>query len=240
MININDKSKSDGSPEPESIQATYNEQAATYDQSRLKTAFQRRFDAAERSVIRRHLPNLKTALEVGVGTGRLTNELLAKAETVTAVDISENMLVEVRKKYPQARNLELRCVNAHELSQIPGYGAFDAVMSFRMLPHIDNIVELLRLLRNAARPGGIIIADFWNPISYTYWKKRGSSVYNHYVTYREALIMLRNSGLELTVVEGANFQNPLNVNLELLGRTPLKRFGYSLIAICRRPCEHGR
>jgi ubiquinone/menaquinone biosynthesis C-methylase UbiE len=175
-------------------------------------------------------------LEVGAGTGRLTNELLAKASAVTAVDISEEMLTRVRAKYPDAGKLHLFQGDAHRLDQVTGYGSFDAVVSMRMLPHIEDIVGVLRLLCAAVKPGGFVIADFWNPRSYTYWRKRGSSVYNHYVPYDEARAMLLRAGLEILAIEGAGFQSPIDLNLEFLGRTPLKRFGYSLIAVCRRPC----
>jgi hypothetical protein len=102
------------------------------------------------------------------------------------------------------------------------------------LPHIEDIVGLLRLLRHAVKPGGLVVTDFWNPQSYVYWRKKGSSVYNHYVTYPEAVKMLEQAGLTISAVEAAGFDNPFGLNLELLGRTPFKRFGYSLITICRR------
>jgi ubiquinone/menaquinone biosynthesis C-methylase UbiE len=232
---VNDSIKSSGSPDPNTIRASYDQASEDYDQSRLRTAFQRRFDATERAVLRRYLSKCDSALEVGVGTGRLTNELLERAGTVTAVDISEKMLEKVRAKYLDAKNLNLRSVDAHALDRIPGYGSFDAVVSMRMLPHIEDIIGVLQLLRDAAKPSGTVIVDFWNRHSYVHWRKRRSSVYNHYVTYSEAVEMIRLSGLQLVSIEGAGFQNPLNLDLEFMGRTALKRIAYSLIAICRRP-----
>lgn len=235
MAALNQSLKSHGSADPERLREIYNQQAATYDQSRFKTAYQRRLDLTERRILRRHLLNCSNALEVGVGTGRLTGELLAKSFSVTAVDISENMLAQVRQKYPQANNLILLRADAHELPKIPNYGAFDAVLCMRMLPHIEDIAGLLSVLKNAVKPGGTVITDFWNRNSYVYRKKRGSSVYNNYVTYPEAVQILGDAGLEVITIEGGGFGNRLQWNLEILGRTPLKYFGYSLVSICRRP-----
>jgi ubiquinone/menaquinone biosynthesis C-methylase UbiE len=227
--------KSAGSSAPEALKGIYNEAAASYDATRLKTAYQQRFDRTERNIIRRYLHGVKHTLEVGGGTGRLTAELLAKSESVTVVDIAPNMLAKLKEKHPDEARLSVHVWNVFDLKKLPGYGEFDAVVSMRMLPHIEDTNTALTLLAGAVRAGGLLIFDFWNPNSYTHWKKRGAKVYNNYVSYDDAVRTLNECGLELIRFEGAGFHSPINVNLEFLGRTPLKRFAYSLIAVCKRP-----
>jgi ubiquinone/menaquinone biosynthesis C-methylase UbiE len=226
--------KSAGSSAPEVLAAVYDEVAASYDVTRLKTAYQQRFDRTERSILRRHLRTHDNILEVGGGTGRLTPELFAKADKVTVVDIAPNMLSKLQEKYPEESRLTVQVWNVFDLNKLPGYGEFDAVVSMRMLPHIEEMTRAVTVLAGSVREGGLVIIDFWNSNSYVYWKKRGAKVYNNYVSHSCALELIRSSGLELISLEGAGFGSPWNLNLEFLGRTPLRRFGYSLIAVCRR------
>lgn len=223
-----------GSSAPEAIRAVYDEKATSYDKSRLRTPFQLRFDRTERNILRHHLSGRGSVLEVGAGTGRLTGELLECSSHVTAVDISSKMLEELRRKYADTDRLDVRVWNAYELENLPGYGSFDALLSMRMLPHVEDITNVLRIFRDALRPGGLMMIDFWNRYSYVYWRKKGAGVYNHCVTYKEALEMIAAAELDLVAVKGAGFGAPSNINLEFLSRTPFKRFAWSLVALCGR------
>lgn len=227
--------KSSGPSAPDVIRSIYNEKAAVYDEKRLRTGYQLRFDLTERRILRRYLSGFKQVLEVGGGTGRLTGELLACSKQVTVVDLSERMLEKLAEKFPNKPSLKLHILNAYELGSLREYGEYDALLSMRMLPHIEDIPGVLKIFRNAVRPGGTIMVDFWNRNSYVYWKKKGSAVYNNYVNYGEAKEMITRAGLKLITFYGAGFGSPLEINLEFLGRTPMKRFAYSLVAICERP-----
>jgi 2-polyprenyl-3-methyl-5-hydroxy-6-metoxy-1,4-benzoquinol methylase len=229
--------KSFGTSAPEAIRALYDEDAKKYDETRLKTPFQLRFDSTERKILRRYLSGFARVLEVGAGTGRLTSELLACSKHVTVVDISPGMLERLHQRFPQETNLDLHVFNVYDLESFPEYGQFDALLSMRMLPHIKDIGNVLRILKGAVRPGGMLMVDFWNRQSYRYLKKNGAGVYNNFVSYKEARQMIADAGLELISFEGAAFGFPWDFNLEFLSRTPFKRIAYSLIAICKRPSQ---
>lgn len=229
--------KSAGSASPEVISAIYDGEAKNYDEKRLRTSYQLRFDSSERRILRRYLSGYENVLEVGAGTGRLTGELLKCSGRVTVVDISPGMLAQLEQKFPDDEKLSLHVRDVYTLESFPGYGEFDALLTMRMLPHIENIARVLEILKGVVRPGGVLMFDFWNRNSYLYKKKRGAAVYNNYVTYEDAKELIVGSGLDLIAFEGAGFKSRFDANLEFLGRTPLKRFGYSLIAICRRPLK---
>jgi 2-polyprenyl-3-methyl-5-hydroxy-6-metoxy-1,4-benzoquinol methylase len=231
------KIKSSGSAAPGALREFYDAEANIYDRSRFRTPHQLRLDASERRILRRYLSGLGRVLEVGAGTGRMTGELLARSEHVTAVDISPNMLEKLQQKFLGEKRLSLHEHSVYDLAAIPTYGSFDALVSMRMLPHIEDIPAVLSIFRDAIRPGGLIMTDFWNRMSYRYWKKGNSHAYNNFVTYKEALRMISGARLELVAMEGAGFSSPVDLDLEFLGGTPFKRIAFSLVAVCRRPSD---
>lgn len=151
---MNTHNKSGGHSDPREVKIFYNKNASTYDQTRLKTPFQKRFDATERAIVRRHIKKVGRILEVGAGTGRLTNELLAVSDNVTAVDISPGMLKELNCKYSGYENLNTAVANVYQLEKIPYYGLYDAMLSMRMLPHIEKIEEALSIFKSAVKKMG--------------------------------------------------------------------------------------
>lgn len=227
--------KSNGSSDPEVLRRIYDNIAETYDHTRGQTAFLRRLDLAERKTISRFCRNANLVLEVGAGTGRLTNELLNTANHVVATDISPKMLRVLQTKYCDEARLTTQLCNVYDLQTVVGYGQYDALVSFRTVPHLRNLGTALKIFRKAVRPGGLIIVDFWNRHSYVYLRKRNSGVYNNYVTYKEVISIASGAGLKDIFVEYAGFVGPGDTSMEFLRWTPLRRFAYSLIAVCRTP-----
>jgi ubiquinone/menaquinone biosynthesis C-methylase UbiE len=231
----NMQTKSAGTADPEVIRQYYDEKAPTYDADRTRGRFWRILDADERAIVRGHLVGCRSIIEVGAGTGRMTGTLLETADRVAAVDISPKMLAELRSKFPTEDRLETLVADVHRLDAVPGYGEFDALVSLRMLPHIADAEEILKIFRNAVRPGGTVIVDFWNRASYRYRKKRTAKVFNRFFTWDEIVRAIREAGLELTSVEGAMLGGPFDFSFRVLRRTWLRRYAYSLLAVCTRP-----
>lgn len=98
------------------------------------------------------LPSGSRVLDVGCGTGIPTAKQLADAgHEVIGIDISEGMLDIARRGVP---GVEFQHRSIAEMDE--GLGTFDAVVAFfalLMLPRAE-IVESLRRLRAATRPGG--------------------------------------------------------------------------------------
>ncbi|MBA3327467.1 MAG: class I SAM-dependent methyltransferase [Solirubrobacterales bacterium] len=227
--------KTAGSGDAETLREVYDRSSERYDLKRLNDPYKRAFDARERRLLRHHLQETGRALEVGAGTGRLTDELLGVADEVLAVDLSPGMLGQLRDKHPDEPRLRTQIGDVFSLHEVPGYGTFDAVLSMRMVPHLERIEDALEQLAGAVRPGGRLMFDFWNPRSYTYRKKRKAKAFIRYVDAREAKALVAGAGLELERLTGAGFKSPWLRDLEFLGSTPLWRYGWSLVALCRRP-----
>ncbi|MCZ8023372.1 MAG: class I SAM-dependent methyltransferase [Cyclobacteriaceae bacterium] len=89
-------------------------------------------------------------LEVGCGEGRGLDLLVPKAEKFTAVDKIESALVELRKKFPQAQFISMSLPPLHGLPD----NAFDVVVSFQVIEHIENDLFYLQEINRVLKPGG--------------------------------------------------------------------------------------
>lgn len=100
----------------------------------------------------------KDVLEVGCGTGLLLQRIAQFAASAQGVDISPGML-----EHARARNLAVREGNATALPFEDE--SFDVVCSFKVLAHVEQIDTALQEMARVVRPGGYILAEFYNPWS---------------------------------------------------------------------------
>ena len=97
-------------------------------------------------------------LEVGCGTGLILERLKGDFDEVVGIDLSEGMLAKAR-----ARGLTVQQGRAEALPFDDEQ--FDMICSFKVLAHVQQMrnaaMEMVRVLK----PGGIIVAEFYNPRS---------------------------------------------------------------------------
>jgi ubiquinone/menaquinone biosynthesis C-methylase UbiE len=97
-------------------------------------------------------------LECGVGTGLLLHRIARFARTAKGIDLSPGML-----ERAHARGLDVREAS---VTAIPFPDAsFDLTCSFKVLAHVPQIGQALAEMARVTRPGGIVIAEFYNPVS---------------------------------------------------------------------------
>lgn len=99
-----------------------------------------------------------TAVDVGAGTGFVTQELLNRKLRVVAIDQSQEMLDVLKQKYSSVG--EIVCLQADAYSLPLESDSVDYVMANMFLHHVENpgqaISEMIRILK----PGGkLVIAD---------------------------------------------------------------------------------
>jgi len=92
-------------------------------------------------------------LEVGCGEGRGVATLMQKSHTFTAVDKIEPILARLRKKFPEGKFISM---SIPPLSGLPD-NAYDTVISFQVIEHIQNDVGYLEEIRRVLKPGGIAL-----------------------------------------------------------------------------------
>ncbi len=116
-----------------SVEQAYNNWAGQYDHDPNKT---RDLDArATRETLKRYA--FDTVLELGCGTGKNTRFLLEKAERVTGLDFSEEMLNQARIKITDSRVQFIKAdlTQAWEVAD----GLVDLVTASLVLEHIENL-----------------------------------------------------------------------------------------------------
>ncbi|MFV1917770.1 MAG: methyltransferase domain-containing protein, partial [Patescibacteria group bacterium] len=133
--------------------------AEEYDQKRLGNNFGRYKHYAEiRSLFKLLLKKKLKILEVGAGTGRITQELIKKGYKLYPLDISEAMLEQYKKKKGLPKALLLKN------SQFPFKdSSFEVVLSVRVFWHINHRKERGKFLQEAARTTSkFVILDIVN------------------------------------------------------------------------------
>jgi len=97
-------------------------------------------------------------LECGCGTGLILERIARFARSAKAIDVSPKMLERAR----------VRGLDVHEASvtAIPfAAESFDVTCAFKVLAHVPQIGRALAEMARVTRPGGVVIAEFYNPIS---------------------------------------------------------------------------
>ena len=100
----------------------------------------------------------KRVFDMGCGTGRHWKKIYEKAPaSVTGFDVSQGMLAQLQKKFPQA---DTRLITDNFLTDIPDKSV-DCIVSTLTIAHIKNIEETIaEWSRILASTGNLIITDF--------------------------------------------------------------------------------
>lgn len=150
----------------------YDRTASDYDQWHVETASAKVVDAWNFKNLKKFLNNKKIdkVLDLGCGTGRLSNNLLQIANEVYGVDQSEEVLKIARKKYP---NLKLECSEVVNLPYPDNF--FDMVIINGSLHHFFAVEKTFTETHRVLKSGGSFIMlgepnavflKFYNPFFY--------------------------------------------------------------------------
>lgn len=104
-------------------------------------------------------------LECGCGTGLILERLAEFARRAVGIDLSPGML-----ELARSRGLE---VKEGSVTALPFEDAsFDVTCSFKVLAHVPDIGRALAEMVRVTRPGGVVLAEFYNPLSLRALAKR--------------------------------------------------------------------
>lgn len=106
-------------------------------------------------------PRGRAVLDLGCGTGRHSLRLAAAGANVTAIDFSEGMLDEARRK-PGAAAIRFARHDLHEPLPFSD-SEFDLVVSGLVLEHIRELDALFAEVRRVLKPGGRAIISAMHP-----------------------------------------------------------------------------
>jgi ubiquinone/menaquinone biosynthesis C-methylase UbiE len=144
--------------------AYYDAFAARYDRERggaVAGGYHDLVDDLEVGFVRRFATG-KDVLEVGCGTGLLLARISKFARSAQGVDLSPGML---ERAHARGQRAQLGSATA-----LPHADAsFDVACAFKVLAHVPRIADALSEMARVVRPGGYILAEFYNP-----WSLRGA------------------------------------------------------------------
>jgi ubiquinone/menaquinone biosynthesis C-methylase UbiE len=228
----------------------YDAFAPTYERERHR-GYHALIDRLETDLALRYATGARV-LEAGCGTGMILKEVAPRATSAVGVDLSPGMLATARAR-------GLRVVHA-SVTDLPfPDGGFDVAYSFKVLAHVERIERALSELARVVRPGGHVLAEFYNPWSLRYLVKRlkmptsisgvthDEAVYTRYDSLTEIRAHLPPS-LSIETVRGVRVVTPVSHvhrvpvlarAFELLEWTAcdaplLRRFGGFLIVVARK------
>jgi len=198
-----------------------------------------------------------TVVELGAGSGTITERLRAHADHVIATDLSAARIAELKARFDGDEKVEV--VHADAATAVAGR-TVDAVVMVNVLEHLPEDVAVLRELHDALRPGGVVALFVpAHPGLYSEFDRR----VGHIRRYTKSTLgtALSRAGFDVPEIRYVNAPGALAwwVVAKMLGRTPtsgplvrtydrrvvpaLRRleagrdpsFGQSLVAIGRRP-----
>jgi ubiquinone/menaquinone biosynthesis C-methylase UbiE len=148
-------------------QQAYNSWASQYDANENKTR------DLEAKALRDILSTISfnTVLEIGCGTGKNTEWLLQKAEHITAVDLSEEMLSKAKEKIP-SNNVEFIQADINNDWNFTG-STFDLIGFSLVLEHIENLDHIFKEVYKKINEEGFVYIGELHPFKqYTGTKAR--------------------------------------------------------------------
>ncbi len=129
-------------------QAGYDLWASQYDE---KLAFLNSFEGVQFAKMLGDLKG-KKVLDLGCGTGRLTDLLLNNGGEVSGIDVSEKMLEVARKKYPWVNFAQADAENLPFKDD-----EFDVVVSAFVIVHFKDLQKLFDEVCRVLKSGGIFV-----------------------------------------------------------------------------------
>jgi ubiquinone/menaquinone biosynthesis C-methylase UbiE len=144
-------------------QAYYDEFAAGYERERHH-GYHALVDRLETDLVLRYGRDARV-LEAGCGTGMILKAVRPHAREAVGLDLSPGML-----RQAHARGLPVVHASITRIPFPDGY--FDVAYSFKVLAHVEAIDLAMAELARVVRPGGHVLAEFYNPWSLRYLVKR--------------------------------------------------------------------
>ena len=155
------------SSDPNHTRAYYDEFARDYEIHRSPNrpdGYHALIDDLEIDLTRRYGLG-KDILECGCGTGLLLQRMATFARSAQGIDLSPGMLARARE-----RGLVVR---EGSVTSLPfADEQFDVTCSYKVLAHVPDIGRALAEMVRVTRRGGIVLAEFYNPLSLRGFAKR--------------------------------------------------------------------
>lgn len=195
----------------EKIAAYWNKRGETYVRSWQSVA-KKRLSELETGLVRKAITSVRSkdkkssikTLDIGIGIGRISNEILKHNVAHYGTDISETMIRYCQEKY--RNNEKVRQLKIHDIhNPLPKeWGKFDIVTAYRVLSYTPLLKKQLMNIYNAMNKGGILIFTYPNKYSSTIFPKilYRKSWLGYEIGYNELKKIVKNAGFSKCRIVG--------------------------------------
>ena len=200
------------------IKNTYNKIAQAYHQKRLNPADSTWNDYLEKPAMEAMLKPLvkdKKVLDLGCGTGILTNELVAWGAEAEGVDLSEEMIALAKENYP-----EIKFTTASSENLPYPENSFDLAASSLVMHYLEDLQPTLVEIARVLKPAGSFIFSMHHPFNESfdlnkakidgrpvlqpyfhkesyYWRMCGADILSYHHTFEDIIKNLKAAGFVL-------------------------------------------
>ncbi len=195
----------------------------------------RRNAQARLALIRRFWPSRPGALlDVGCALGFFLDEARADGWSASGVDVSPYAADWARREL----NLDIR---PEATSWIESGCRFDVVTFFQVLEHVARPDEMLDVVRESQRPGGLLVLETWNRASWIprlsgrRWQQVNAPTVIHLFDRCTLRLLLARHGYEVQWTGRTTKLVRLEFALRLLERSVGRLVGSALRALERTP-----
>lgn len=165
------------------------------------------------------------ALDVGVGTGRISSAVLARGFELTGVDASQGMLEQAAPLLSGATLLHGSLADHLPVKE----SSFELVTCMRVIKYLPRWALAISELARAAKPGGVVCFDLANTYSPAQLGYPKGMVWTS--SYREALSAIEAARLDVVEVRpGVHLPDPIWRASKTPGRLRAARLGESVVA----------
>jgi len=109
----------------------------------------------EKAILLANVQPGKIAVDIGAGTGFITEELLKKGLKVIAIDQSEAMIREMKKRFKDKSAIDYRIGKAKNLPVKDGYA--DYAFANMFLHHVENPLAAIKEMFRILKPSGTLV-----------------------------------------------------------------------------------
>jgi len=108
------------------------------------------------------IPKIKTILEIGTGYGRLTSSYSFRAKKIILSDPSAKLLKIAREKNALNPKIEYLHTSLENLPTKIRSSSIDLAIMVRVIHHIEDLNQALKIVSKLVRKGGYFILEFAN------------------------------------------------------------------------------
>jgi ubiquinone biosynthesis O-methyltransferase len=134
------------------------------------------------SMVEQHVPRHARLVDLGCGTGWLSEQIAARVTHVTAVDLADEVIARARARSPHVN------FRAGDVMTTPTDRDYDAVVSVEVFSHVPDQPAFVDRMADLLKPDGLLILTTQNYTAFSRYSRvmaQGEGQIRRWVTPRE-------------------------------------------------------